>query len=121
MPGRPQQNGRHERMHRTLKDETTRPAAATLAEQQARFDVFRREFNEVRPHQALGQCTPASVHVGRGRPYTGRLEDPWYDADHQVARVLSKGEIRWSGGLAYISEALAGELIGLAELSTATG
>ena len=94
VPGRPQQNGRHERMHRTLKGETTRPAAATLAEQQARFDVFRREFNEDRPHEALGQCTPASVHVGRGRPYTGRLDDPWYDADHQVARVLGKGEIR---------------------------
>ncbi|MEJ0048544.1 MAG: integrase core domain-containing protein [Rhodospirillales bacterium] len=56
VPGRPQQNGRHERMHRTLKDETTRPAAATLAEQQARFDVFRREFTEVRPHQALGSA-----------------------------------------------------------------
>jgi len=114
-PGRPQQNGRHERMHRTLKQETTRPASATLAEQQARFDAFRRYFNEDRPHEALGQCTPSSVHVGRGRPYTGRLDDPWYDADHQVTRVLSKGEIRWGGGTAYISEALAGELIGLAE------
>jgi transposase InsO family protein len=59
-PGRPQQNGRHERMHKTLEQQTTRPPAATSRGQQRRFDRFRHEFNEERPHEALGQKTPAS-------------------------------------------------------------
>ena len=115
-PGCPQENGRHERMHRTLKDRTSCPPSASLPEQQARFDVFRHEFNEVRPHEALGQRTPASVYRPNPRRYTGRFEDPWYDADHQVHRVLGKGEIRWGAGMLYVSEALAGELIGIADL-----
>ncbi len=115
-PGCPQENGSHERMHRTLKQQTSSPPAATAAAQQARFDQFRHDFNEVRPHEALSQRTPASVHSANPRCYTGRLEDPWYDADHAVHRVLGKGEIRWDGGLMYISEALAGEVIGIAEL-----
>jgi putative transposase len=115
-PGCPGENGRHERMHRTLKQETSAPPAASPAEQQCRFDRFRVEFNEVRPHEALGQQTPASVHRPNARLYTGRLDDPWYDADHVVHRVLATGQIRWHGALLYISEALAGELIGLAVL-----
>jgi len=115
-PGCPQQNGRHERMHRTLKAETSRPPAATAAAQQARFDLFRRDFNEVRPHEALGQATPASRHTGEGRAYPARIEEPWYDADHQVRRVRTDGTIKWRGTLVPISTALAGEPIGLAEL-----
>ena len=117
-PGCPGQNGRHERMHRELKASTSRPPQATLAAQQRRFDWFRQDYNEVRPHEALGQQTPASVHRPNGRSYTGRLDDPWYDADHQVERVLGKGEIRCGDELLYISEALAGELVGVAELPT---
>jgi transposase InsO family protein len=77
-PGCPQQNGRHERMHRTLKAETSAPPAASPAAQQARFDAFRRDYNEVRPHEALHQETPASQHCGDGRAYPGRIEEPWY-------------------------------------------
>ena len=65
-PGKPQQNGRHERMHRTLKDETTRPAAASLAAQQRKFNTFRDEFNQERPHEALDQQTPALVDTSLG-------------------------------------------------------
>ena len=115
-PGVPQQNGRHERMHRVLKAETSKPPEADCAAQQLRFDRFRRDFNEIRPHEALGQRTPASIHRPNLRPYTGVMADPWYDADHRTHRVLGKGEIRWGGELLYISEALAGEVIGIAEL-----
>lgn len=117
-PGCPGQNGRHERMHRTLKQETSLPPAASPTEQQVRFDRFRQEFNEVRPHEALGQQTPASVHRPNARLYTGRLDDPWYDADHAVYRVLSQGHIRWGGEMLYISEALVGEVIGIAALAS---
>jgi hypothetical protein len=115
-PGHPGENGRHERMHRTLKQETSMPPAASSAEQQRRFDRFRADFNETRPHEALGQRTPASEHRANARLYTGRLDDPWYDAEHRVHRGLATGQIRWRGGLLYLSEALAGELVGLAEL-----
>ena len=72
-PGKPQQNGRHERMHRTLKDETTRPAAASLAAQQRKFNVFREEFNQERPHEALDQQTPASLYRASNREMPSRL------------------------------------------------
>jgi transposase InsO family protein len=114
-PGRPDQNGRHERMHRTLKDDTSKPPSATPAEQQLRFDTFRRDFNEVRPHEALDQETPASRHTAAARAYPDRIEEPWYDADHQVRRVRTDGTIRWRGEFLFVSEALIGERIGLAE------
>jgi len=115
MPGCPQQNGRHERMHNTLKQQTTRPPAQGPAEQQARFDHFRQEFNHIRPHEALDQQTPASRYHASPRPYPDHIDDPWYDADHAVRRVRSSGEIKWGGDLIFISEALIGELVGLAE------
>jgi putative transposase len=115
-PGSPQQNGRHERMHRTLKAETATPPAADHAEQQARFDRFRRCYNHRRPHEALGQSVPAAHYSPSPRRYREQLPDPWYDADHQVARVRSDGAIKWRGELIYLSEALAGELVGIAEL-----
>jgi putative transposase len=117
-PASPQENGRHERMHRTLKAQTSRPPAATPPEQQVRFDGFRRHYNEERPHEALGQRPPADIYVPSPRALTGRVEEPWYDADHQVRRVRSSGEIMWKGELVFISEALIGELVGIAELET---
>jgi transposase InsO family protein len=117
-PASPQENGRHERMHRTLKAQTSRPPAASRAEQQIRFDHFRRHYNEERPHQALDQRLPAELYSASPRPMPERLEDPWYDADHQVRRVRSNGEVMWKGELLFISEALIGELIGIAELET---
>jgi hypothetical protein len=114
-PGQPQQNGRHERMHGTLKAETSRPPAASAAEQQARFDRFRDDFNHNRPHEALGQEPPASRYAASPRPYPERVEEPWYDADHAVRRVRPTGEIRWGGRFVFVSEALAGEPVGIAE------
>ena len=114
-PGAPQQNGRHERMHRTLKAETTHPPAATLAAQQARFDRFRQLYNRERPHEALDQTVPAAHYTPSPRLYPSRLAEPVYDADHAVRRVRPSGEIKWGGETIFVSEALAGELVGLAE------
>jgi transposase InsO family protein len=114
-PASPQDNGRHERMHRTLKAETSKPAAATPAEQQARFDRFRVYFNEERPHEALDQTTPARLWAPPARSLPSRLGDPWYDADHEVRRVRPSGTIKWRGEEVFIGEAFTGELVGLAE------
>ena len=99
----------------TLKQETSRPPAATPAEQQARFDRFRNDFNDNRPHEALGQVPPTSRYRRSPRPYPSRIEEPWYDAGHAVRRVRPNGEIKWSGDLVFLSEALAGEPVGIAE------
>jgi transposase InsO family protein len=115
-PGHPQDNGRHERMHRTLKAETASPPATDRVEQQRRFDRFRAEYNYERPHQALGQLTPAALYQPSARRWPARLEDPWYDADHQVRRVRREGEIKWMGQAVFVSEALSGELLGIREL-----
>jgi len=114
-PGHPEQNGRHERFHLTLQQETATPPAATAPQQQRRFDRMRREFNGERPHEALGQRPPAQVYVPSPRPYPTRLEDPWYDATHQVRRVKETGQINWHGDLIFVSEAVRGELVGVAE------
>jgi transposase InsO family protein len=115
-PSSPQDNGRHERMHRTLKAETSKPAARSAAEQQQRFDSFRRHYNEDRPHEAIGQKAPAQLWQPPVRTLpAGRLEDPWYDADHEVRRVRPGGQIKWRGDELLIGEAFAGELVGLAE------
>jgi transposase InsO family protein len=117
-PGSPQENGQHERMHRTLNEQTSRPAAANAGEQQARFDAFRQHYNEERPHEALDQKLPADLYTPSPRPFPDQLEDPWYDADHQVRRVRSTGQIMWKGEPVFISQALIGELVGVAELET---
>jgi putative transposase len=114
-PGHPEQNGRHERFHLTLQEETTTPPATTPRQQQARFDRMRREFNTERPHEALGQQPPARHYVPSPRPYPSRLEDPWYDATHQVRRVKPTGYIKWQGELVFISEAVRRQAVGLVE------
>jgi putative transposase len=115
-PGHPEQNGRHERFHLTLQTETASPPAGSKPQQQRRFDRQRREFNEVRPHEALDQTPPARTYQVSPRPYPGgRLEDPWYDATYQVRRVSPNGQIKWRGDLVFVSEAVCGELVGLAE------
>jgi transposase InsO family protein len=113
-PGRPQQNGRHERMHRTLKAEACQPPAATLIQQQARFDAFRHEFNCERPHEALGQRRPGEVYEPSTRPFVEPSGDPDYGED-LVRRVRSSGEIKWNGSLLFLSEVIVGEAVGLAE------
>jgi transposase InsO family protein len=117
-PASPQENGRHERMHRTLKAQTSRPPAANAAQQQARFDAFRSHFNHERPHEALDQQMPAQFYTPSQRTMPDRVEDPWYDADHQVRRVHNSGTIKWKGKLVFVSEAVTGELVGIAELET---
>jgi putative transposase len=114
-PGQPQQNGRHERMHGTLKAATADPPAATCAAQQLRFRRFRREFNHERPHEALGQKPPATLYVASSRSYPCALREPDYGPDQVVRRVRSNGEIKWRGQRIYISEALIGEPVALAE------
>jgi len=115
-PSSPQDNGRHERMHRTLKAQTSRPAAASIADQQTRFDRFRAHYNEERPHEALEQATPASRWTRPGRRLPRHVDDVWYDADHEVRRVRPNGEIKWQGEPVFIGEAMAGELVGLVEI-----
>lgn len=114
-PGHPEQNGRHERMHRTLKQDTMRPPAANAAAQQRRCDDFRITFNTVRPHQALGQVPPASRYVPSPRPYPDRLCDLEYPPMTEVRRVRSNGQIKWHGKLVFVTEALVGELVGVTE------
>lgn len=113
--GRPDQNGRHERMHRTLAQDTASPPAATLALQQARFDDWRQTYNTVRPHEALGQRSPGQVHCRSARAFPEVLR-PWeYPLDHHVRRVNVKGYFKWRHGVLYLSEALAREKVGLVQ------
>ncbi|MDP3747548.1 MAG: integrase core domain-containing protein [Phenylobacterium sp.] len=119
-PASPQDNGRHERMHRTLKADTAKPPCDSLAEQQVRFDAFRAHYNDERPHEAIDQPPPAALWRPSPRPMPKRLLEPWYDPDHQVRRVRSSGEIKWNGGLVFLSEPLIGETVGLAELPNGT-
>lgn len=114
-PGHPEQNGRHERFHLTLQQEATQRPAPTPRAQQHRFDRVRQEFNQVRPHEALGQRPPARVYVASPRPYPATLEDPWYDSTHEVRRVNPKGQIKWKGDVVFVSEALRREVVGVAE------
>lgn len=112
-PGRPYQNGRHERMHRTLKAATAHPPAASIRAQQQRFDAFRREYNQERPHEALGQQAPLTRYTSSSRRYPRRLEEPSYPEADQVRRVRHNGEIRWSSGTIYVSYVLSGEPVGV--------
>ena len=112
-PGHPEENGRHERMHLTLKTETTVRPMPNMRTQQKVFDSFRWEFNEERPHEALGQNPPASVYRSSERSYPARIREVEYASEMTVRRVRSKGEIKWKGGLIYLTEALAGEPVGL--------
>lgn len=115
--GRPQQNGRHERMHRELKAETMRPCAGGFAEQQVRFEAFRRLYNEERPHEALGQATPGSLYRPSPRPLPERIEPPEYPAHVEVRAVRPDGMVKLRGRHVFVSEVLAGERVGLEEVA----
>jgi putative transposase len=114
-PGHPQENGSHERMHRTLKAETAGRPAYHLRKQQRRFDVWRRRFNTQRPHEALAQERPAKLYQRSARVYRDakELPSPRYPLGWSVRRVRSNGEIKWHGRKRFIGEALVGQLIGL--------
>lgn len=115
-PGQPQQNGRHERMHRTLKDETTKPPAANSRAQQRRFDAFMREFNEVRPHEALDMQTPAQLYQASSRAMPDKLLHPEYPDRFEVRYVSANGGIRWRKQWINVTSALVGEYVGLEEI-----
>ena len=114
-PGHPEQNGRHERLHRTLKQEVMNPPASTLQAQQERCNSFRSLYNTERPHEALGQVPPSNLYVPSPRPYPGHLRDIEYPPLTEVRRVRSNGQIKWRGELVFVSEALIGELVGITE------
>ena len=113
-PGRPDQNGRHERMHRTLGEDVARPPASTVAEQQRDFDVWRQDFNTIRPHEALGQRCPGDFYASSPRCYPDKIAVWEYPADHHVRRVAGDGYIKWRDGKIYLSEALRQETVALA-------
>ena len=111
--GHPEQNGRHERMHRTLKQETAQPAAANRRAQQRAFDGFREEYNEQRPHEALGMETPSAVYTRSARAYPARVPEPEYGSALKVRRVQHRGWFSWKSQQVFLSETLTGENIGL--------
>ena len=114
--GKPQQNGTHERMHRTLKEETTRPPGASPTDQQRRFDQFGREFNVERPHESLDQETPASRFSVSQRAFPSQLPEMCYPAHFEARVVTQAGQIHFKSRRFQISTALTGQELGLEEI-----
>ena len=119
-PGHPEQNGSHERMHRTLKAATAYPAEKTLIDQQKAFEAFKEEFNQIRPHEALGQKRPAELYSPSIRHFPKELPTPVYPAHFETRQVKPNGEIKWKGNKVYLSESLTKEPIGLEEIGEDT-
>lgn len=115
-PGKPQQNGRHERLHRTLKAETTRPPARTRRAQQRKFDCFREEFNCQRPHEALDMHTPAACYAPSPRKMPDKPPPLEYPDRFEVRYVSANGGIRWSHRWVNVSHVCVGEYVGLEEI-----
>lgn len=113
-PGHPQQNGRHERFHLTLK-EAMEPPSPDIAAQADRFEAFRRDYNIERPHQALDQTPPARHYQPSPRPMPEQPSEPDYPKEADIRRVRSNGEIKWNGGFLFVSSALVGELVAIEE------
>jgi putative transposase len=121
-PAHPEQNGRHERMHLTLKQETMSPMAANRRAQQQRFDQFCCDYNQQRPHEALNMQTPASCYTASPRRFPAHLPQPDYPAHLQVRKVNPAGEIAWRGHRhIFLSETLIGERVGLEPLAGVDG
>lgn len=115
--GCPQENPRHERMHRTLKEYTLDGIASTMREQQKRFDAFRFEYNTERPHESLGQRYPSEYYKHSVRPYIKNPAIPPYDFSFTVRKVRSSGDFRFKCNAFYVTELLAGEYVGLKEIA----
>ena len=115
-PAHPEQNGRHERLHRTLKAETTKPPAQTAQGQQRRFRTFQQEFNEERPHEALDGDPPASWYHRSSRRYPLQLQEPEYPSHFEVRYVSRNGGVRWRNRWVNVSHVLAEEYVGLEEV-----
>jgi transposase InsO family protein len=111
--GHPEQNGRHERMHRTLKQEVAQPPAANRRKQQQVLDHFRQEYNQVRPHEALEMQTPAAVYEPSPRRFPASVPEPDYPESMLVRSVRRRGHFRWQKHEVFLSEVLWGERVGL--------
>ena len=114
-PGHPQQNGRHERMHLTLKQEATRPAGANILQQQAKFDDFIDDFNHQRPPEALDMKSPAEVYTASTRPYNG-IPEPHYPFHDRTVMVTSCGRLCLFRKKINLSTSLAGQTVGIKEI-----
>ena len=114
--GHPEQNGRHERMHKTLKAETARPPQANLRLQQIAFQRFQREYNEQRPHEALEYKMPAELYVASLRRYPARLPDLEYPPGVILRRISQQGSLKWKCERTFLSEVLARQTVGLLEV-----
>jgi putative transposase len=115
-PGKPQQNGRHERMHRTLAEETTRPAAGNVTAQQLAFDRFRGDYNNVRPHEALGQSAPVTQYSNSPRAMPDKPKSPEYPDGMRVLKVDPKGNVKpLNQTKVQLSNLLSGDYVGLLE------
>lgn len=115
-PGHPEQNGCHERMHRTLKQATVRPPAANMSRQQVCFDRFRQEYNELRPHESLDMKPPADLYTSKGRPYEKEVPEVTYPGHYEVRRVRQKGDIKWQGRRLFVSHSLERQSLGFEEI-----
>src|SRR5512133_1595300 len=115
-PGKPQQNGRHERFHLTLQQETARPPSQNMHAQQVRFDTFRREYNEQRPHEALQQRTPDVVYTASRRSFPISIPEPEYPRWFEVVIPSQQGRVNFRGANYFFSHALRGERVGLLEV-----
>jgi putative transposase len=114
-PGCPQENGRHERFHLTLKIETAIPAALTLTLQEEKFRKFREYYNNRRPHEAIGQVPPGSIYKPSTRTWDGKLRSPEYSSEYDVRKIGASGSITWKGTSFFISEVLDKENVGIKE------
>lgn len=112
-PGHPEQNGRHERMHRSLKQAVAKPPAPNPRKQQKVMDRFVREYNYLRPHEALGQKTPSQIYRPSQKNFPEHIHEPEYSGDHLVRRVRRNGEIKWNNRTIFLSEVLVGLPVGL--------
>jgi transposase InsO family protein len=117
LPASPQENGQHERMHRELKRETTRPASSTLCAQQRRFEAFRTRYNDERPHEGIGDRTPSSLWTPSPRVYPEQIAPPDYPAHLEVRRISTAGTFRFRSQQPFLSETLQGQSIGLEEVA----
>jgi len=115
-PGRPQQNGRHERMHPTLKEETTRPASPILRLQQKKFDRFRHVFNNERPHEGLGNATPASIYRPSSMTFPRNLIEYIYPKGFEIRRINNSGDTSWHKGRVFICEVFRFEILGFEQV-----
>ncbi len=116
-PGKPQQNPRHERMHRTLKDDNCKPPRSTWSSQQKALDHFRRDFNYERPHESLHQLFPADLYQPSTKPYPLILPEMIYPDDMDVRSVKHQGDICWNNRHVYLTSVLAGEVVGLRQVA----